>query len=726
MPKSSDDEEIPGYAAFISHSSKDNDKAFEICESLEDRGLKCWISPRDIRPGKQYAEEIVHGIQQSRCLVVLISNSANESVNVASEAEEARKSGKPIFPVRIEDVQPSSKLSFYVSVTQWIDAWSGSLLDHVDTLAQSLADHTSDVAAKPLRQLSNQEILARFIERNLTALIAVIAIIILGIIAALSIFKSETIVNAETSGKIIESVIELVQDDLYVNGNAMPNYSEPEGPHTYHLSIGPSIEYATMVLRSASYKIAFDDGEFRVYERFMKNQKEFTLAGYQAFNIKAPVTPVKVSIQVIGPKGVVAGPFTYEMDFELQIKESLARFGNPSKNVTSTNSSLVKEQLASGNGIQVGDFFGTGTLLLLNGHTKAEMEILKTIRVGTNKKGMDIEIYLDNADKNLNSAFTENGRRNTASYLLPIDSNKMSAQLEFHDGDVLPLTINKTNRRGKRRYQFRMVSNGEDAPILLAYPQRSRGFFYTRGGDWGFVPIVGEEVSSITWSTYQGGSNRVEKRDGFFTFPPVDGSTLGLKDWLTTGIEPVVNVNYTFDDGTSRTFTYRGSWKTWIETITTESVNYQKLVKCMKDPGNGALFNLRVDRQNTVNTSCRFDTTEPMGKLFSEVFWGFEPSQLSPLDRPNYETIMKKNYGLWEDHYLQSPNTPDKPWIEKSIARIQAQLTDTLKRDYKYWRSSDFDSRNYFLMRTEKYDSLYFRFETITGKKSPVIKVPVQ
>ena len=40
---------------FISHSSIDKELADKVCETLEARSLKCWIAPRDIMPGSEWA-----------------------------------------------------------------------------------------------------------------------------------------------------------------------------------------------------------------------------------------------------------------------------------------------------------------------------------------------------------------------------------------------------------------------------------------------------------------------------------------------------------------------------------------------------------------------------------------------------------------------------------------------------------------------------------------------
>ena len=90
-------EELTQYDAFISHASQDSERAIEIYNALEERGLKCWIDKKNIRPGKKYAEEIVRGVRQSRCMVIVISNYSNQSDNVTAEAEEARKSGKSMI-----------------------------------------------------------------------------------------------------------------------------------------------------------------------------------------------------------------------------------------------------------------------------------------------------------------------------------------------------------------------------------------------------------------------------------------------------------------------------------------------------------------------------------------------------------------------------------------------------------------------------------------------------
>ena len=128
----------PDFAAFISHAKTDQKKVQEIVGALEQRGFKCWVAPRDVRPGHSYGDEIIRGIERSRCFILALSKASNELPFVAREVERAISKRKPIFPIRIEDVEPSSSLELFISSTQWIDAFSDGD-KQIDRLATLLA-----------------------------------------------------------------------------------------------------------------------------------------------------------------------------------------------------------------------------------------------------------------------------------------------------------------------------------------------------------------------------------------------------------------------------------------------------------------------------------------------------------------------------------------------------------------------------------------------------------
>jgi hypothetical protein len=123
---------------FISHATGDATRAQQVCAHLESQGHRCWIAPRDIRAGHEYAPEIIRGIESSHCLVLILSHAANESPFVKLEVERAVAKRKPVFPVRIEDVMPSPSLELFLSAVQFLDVWSGVLRDHVARLSLAI------------------------------------------------------------------------------------------------------------------------------------------------------------------------------------------------------------------------------------------------------------------------------------------------------------------------------------------------------------------------------------------------------------------------------------------------------------------------------------------------------------------------------------------------------------------------------------------------------------
>ena len=110
---------------FISHSSKDADIALKICEILEKNGKKCFIAPRDIRMGKEYAEEIVNGIDHAEAMVLLMSQDANKSPHVLREVERAVSKSVPILVYALEKVELSKSMEYFLMSHQWMNVEPG-------------------------------------------------------------------------------------------------------------------------------------------------------------------------------------------------------------------------------------------------------------------------------------------------------------------------------------------------------------------------------------------------------------------------------------------------------------------------------------------------------------------------------------------------------------------------------------------------------------------------
>ena len=106
---------------FISHSSNDHKAAKTICTALEHRGLVCWMASRDVGPGQNYMDAIVHAIRNAKVMVLVFSQNANLSSEILKELSLASKYKVNVIPARIEDVVPSEAFELEFATRQWID-----------------------------------------------------------------------------------------------------------------------------------------------------------------------------------------------------------------------------------------------------------------------------------------------------------------------------------------------------------------------------------------------------------------------------------------------------------------------------------------------------------------------------------------------------------------------------------------------------------------------------
>jgi hypothetical protein len=126
------------HEVFISYSKKDAAVAEAVCAELEANGIQCWMAPRNIVSGTKYSQSIINGITESHLMVVVYSSNANESNHVVAEIDRAYNKRIPIIPFRIEDVPLSSDLEYYLSTSQWLDAFDGQTKQHLQRLVETV------------------------------------------------------------------------------------------------------------------------------------------------------------------------------------------------------------------------------------------------------------------------------------------------------------------------------------------------------------------------------------------------------------------------------------------------------------------------------------------------------------------------------------------------------------------------------------------------------------
>lgn len=112
---------IQYHSCFISYSSKDEALARRLHAALQDRGVRCWFAPEDMKIGDKIRSRIDEAIHLQDKLLLILSEHALASDWVEIEVEaalekEQRQGREVLFPVMLDD-----------SVMQTTQAWAKQL-----------------------------------------------------------------------------------------------------------------------------------------------------------------------------------------------------------------------------------------------------------------------------------------------------------------------------------------------------------------------------------------------------------------------------------------------------------------------------------------------------------------------------------------------------------------------------------------------------------------------
>ena len=131
--------------AFISYASQDKAVADAVCLALEGAGVACWIAPRNVVPGESYAGAIVHAIDNTKLIVLILSEHGASSQHVLREVERASSKRHPVVAFRIDAAPMPADFEYFLNTSQWLDASSMG----VESALPRLVDAVQRVIASP-------------------------------------------------------------------------------------------------------------------------------------------------------------------------------------------------------------------------------------------------------------------------------------------------------------------------------------------------------------------------------------------------------------------------------------------------------------------------------------------------------------------------------------------------------------------------------------------------
>ena len=131
-------EDLKHHVVFICYSTTDKLVADNVCAHLESHAIRCWMAPRDVLPGENFPESIIKAIEESRIMVLIFSSHANSSPHVIRELMKAVTNELIVIQFRIEDAPLSKSMEYLMGMSQYLDARSPPVEQHIETLVKTI------------------------------------------------------------------------------------------------------------------------------------------------------------------------------------------------------------------------------------------------------------------------------------------------------------------------------------------------------------------------------------------------------------------------------------------------------------------------------------------------------------------------------------------------------------------------------------------------------------
>jgi hypothetical protein len=112
---------IQFYSCFISYSTKDQAFADRLYADLQNKGVRCWFAPEDLKIGDRFRQRIDEAIRIHDKLLLILSEHSVQSDWVREEVEsclerEHREKQTVLFPVRLDEAVMDANEAWAASI----------------------------------------------------------------------------------------------------------------------------------------------------------------------------------------------------------------------------------------------------------------------------------------------------------------------------------------------------------------------------------------------------------------------------------------------------------------------------------------------------------------------------------------------------------------------------------------------------------------------------------
>jgi TolB-like protein/tetratricopeptide (TPR) repeat protein len=123
---------------FISYSREDKDRVLDLAAQLRNAGVSIWIDQGGIDGAALWGEAIVNALDSAKVLLLMVSESAVRSHNVAKEVVLASERKGHILPVLLEPTVIPPSLKYPLAGIQQIEYFHGDPEKNLESIVRSL------------------------------------------------------------------------------------------------------------------------------------------------------------------------------------------------------------------------------------------------------------------------------------------------------------------------------------------------------------------------------------------------------------------------------------------------------------------------------------------------------------------------------------------------------------------------------------------------------------
>lgn len=163
---------------YLSYDETDLETALDVCETLENSGLKCWMKTRDV-DGDSRVQAIIKAIKESKVLLLIHSKNSQHSKFINNEVNEAFDADRSFLVYYIDDYKLDGSLEFFLKTKPSINA---------DEHSNLLVKNTKNLVNKQKRE---DRKLSNVIKKNKKAVaIGIVALIVIVAAVGFMMFNS--------------------------------------------------------------------------------------------------------------------------------------------------------------------------------------------------------------------------------------------------------------------------------------------------------------------------------------------------------------------------------------------------------------------------------------------------------------------------------------------------------------------------------------------------------